>query len=70
MYSLGPFLKTMSNFKLSLTSLIPIKPVFFVEGLSTSPELLSTKMILLLISNSLPNICINSRKDLSLPPLK
>ena len=43
MYSLGPFLKTMSNFKLSWTSLIPIKPVLFVEGLSTSPELLSTK---------------------------
>jgi len=44
-------------------SLIPIKPVFFVEGLSTSPELLSTKIILLLIPNSLPNICMNSRKD-------
>jgi len=70
MYSLGPFLKTMSNFKLSCTSLIPIKPVFFVEGLSTSPELLSTKIILFLIPNSLPNNCINSRKDLSLPPLE
>jgi len=55
MYSLGPFLKTMSNFKLSWTSLIPNKPVFFVEGLSTSPELLSTKIILFLIPNSLPN---------------